>query len=57
MPEYDVTMSLGDACRPGCITLNQDISQIEELVTLGEHKKGHGRREDVQVMVEGPGHP
>ena len=33
--EYDVTMSLGDACRPGCIADAGDISQIEELVTLG----------------------
>ena len=33
--EYDVTMSLGDACRPGCIMDASDISQIEELVTLG----------------------
>ena len=37
--EYDVTMSLGDACRPGCIMDASDISQIEELVTLGELTK------------------
>ena len=34
--EYDVTLSLGDACRPGCLADASDISQIEELVTLGE---------------------
>ena len=34
--KYDVTLSLGDACRPGCIEDSGDISQIEELVTLGE---------------------
>ena len=34
--EYDVTLSLGDACRPGCLKDASDISQIEELVTLGE---------------------
>ena len=33
--QYDVTLSLGDACRPGCIADAGDISQIEELVTLG----------------------
>ena len=31
--EYDVTLSLGDACRPGCLADASDISQIEELVT------------------------
>ena len=34
--EYDVTMSLGDACRPGCLEDASDISQIQELITLGE---------------------
>lgn len=53
--EYDVTMSLGDACRPGCIADASDISQIEELVTLGELTK-RAWEKDVQVMVEGPGH-
>lgn len=37
--EYDVTLSLGDACRPGCLKDASDISQIEELVTLGELTK------------------
>lgn len=52
---YDVTMSLGDACRPGSIADSTDICQIDELVTLGEltHRAWE---KDVQVMVEGPGH-
>ena len=53
--EYDVTMSLGDACRPGCIEDATDISQIEELITLGELTR-RAWEQDVQVMVEGPGH-
>lgn len=53
--QYDVTLSLGDACRPGCIEDGSDISQIEELVTLGELTK-HAWEKDVQVMIEGPGH-
>ena len=53
--EYDVTMSLGDACRPGCLEDGTDISQIEELVTLGELTK-RAWEKDVQVMIEGPGH-
>ena len=53
--EYDITMSLGDACRPGCLKDASDISQIEELITLGELTK-RAWEKDVQVMVEGPGH-
>lgn len=53
--EYDVTMSLGDACRPGCLKDASDISQIEELITLGELTK-RAWEKNVQVMVEGPGH-
>lgn len=53
--EYDVTMSLGDACRPGSIADASDISQIEELVTLGELTK-RAWEKDVQVIIEGPGH-
>lgn len=53
--EYDVTLSLGDACRPGCIADATDISQIEELVILGELTKRAWERQ-VQVMIEGPGH-
>jgi len=53
--EYDVTLSLGDACRPGCINDATDACQINELVTLGELTLRAWER-DVQVMVEGPGH-
>lgn len=53
--EYDVTMSLGDACRPGCLEDASDISQIEELVTLGELTQ-RAWKKDVQVIIEGPGH-
>ena len=53
--QYDVTMSLGDACRPGCLADAGDISQIEELVTLGELTK-RAWEKDVQVIIEGPGH-
>lgn len=53
--EYDVTLSLGDACRPGCIKDATDASQIEELITLGELTK-RAWEKDVQVMIEGPGH-
>ena len=37
--EYDVTISLGDACRPGCLADATDVCQIEELVRLGEPDK------------------
>ncbi len=53
--EYDVTLSLGDACRPGCLADASDISQVEELVTLGE-LTARAWKKDVQVIVEGPGH-
>ncbi len=53
--EYDVTISLGDACRPGCLADASDVCQIEELVRLGELTKRAWER-DVQVLVEGPGH-
>lgn len=53
--EYDVSMSLGDACRPGSINDSTDACQIEELITLGELTK-EAWKKDVQVMVEGPGH-
>lgn len=53
--EYDVTLSLGDACRPGCIEDASDISQIEELVTLGELTR-RAWDKNVQVIIEGPGH-
>lgn len=53
--EYDVTVSLGDACRPGCLADASDVCQIEELVRLGELTK-RAWEHNVQVMVEGPGH-
>ncbi|MEW6482180.1 MAG: phosphomethylpyrimidine synthase ThiC [bacterium] len=53
--KYDVTLSLGDSLRPGCLADSTDSSQIKELIQLGElrdiaHKKG------VQIIIEGPGH-
>ncbi|AZV58087.1 phosphomethylpyrimidine synthase ThiC [Clostridium sp. AWRP] len=53
--KYDVTISLGDACRPGAIKDSTDASQIKELMTLGELAKRAWER-NVQVMIEGPGH-
>ena len=53
--EYDVTISLGDAGRPGCLADAGDVCQIEELVRLGELTK-RAWEKDVQIMVEGPGH-
>ena len=55
LAEYDVTISLGDACRPGCIDDSTDAAQVQELITLGELTK-RAWEKDVQVMVEGPGH-
>lgn len=53
--QYDVTISLGDACRPGCLADASDICQMEELVRLGELTQ-RAWEKDVQVIVEGPGH-
>lgn len=53
--KYDITLSLGDACRPGSIHDSTDAAQIEELITLGELTKRAWAR-NVQVMIEGPGH-
>lgn len=53
--EHDVTISLGDGLRPGCLADAGDVCQIEELVRLGELTK-RAWEKDVQVMVEGPGH-
>ncbi|MCI6007483.1 MAG: phosphomethylpyrimidine synthase ThiC [Ruminococcus sp.] len=53
--EYDVTISLGDALRPGCIDDSTDAGQISELIELGNLTK-RAWEKDVQVMVEGPGH-
>jgi phosphomethylpyrimidine synthase len=53
--EFDVTISLGDALRPGCIDDSSDASQLSELIELG-HLTKRAWAKDVQVMVEGPGH-
>lgn len=53
--EYDVTISLGDALRPGCIADSTDAGQISELIELGNLTL-RAWEKDVQVMVEGPGH-
>ncbi|NEA31909.1 phosphomethylpyrimidine synthase ThiC [Streptomyces sp. SID13031] len=53
--EYDVTFSLGDGLRPGCIADANDAAQFAELRTLGELTK-IAWEHDVQVMIEGPGH-
>jgi phosphomethylpyrimidine synthase len=52
---YDVTLSLGDGLRPGCLTDATDRAQIQELIILGELVK-RARQAGVQAMVEGPGH-
>ena len=53
--KYDVTISLGDACRPGCLADATDRIQLGELMRLGELTE-RAWKKDVQVMVEGPGH-
>lgn len=53
--KYDMTLSLGDALRPGSINDATDASQIKELITLGELTKRAWER-NVQVIIEGPGH-
>ncbi|MFC1901395.1 phosphomethylpyrimidine synthase ThiC [Chloroflexota bacterium] len=53
--EYDVTLSLGDGMRPGCLADATDRPQVEELLTLGELVP-RAQQAGVQVMVEGPGH-
>ena len=53
--EYDITLSLGDGLRPGCLQDATDIAQIQELVNLGTLVK-RAQKESVQTMVEGPGH-
>ena len=55
MAQYDVTFSLGDGLRPGCIADANDEAQFSELTTLGE-LTAIAWEYDVQVMVEGPGH-
>ncbi len=53
--KYDLTLSLGDGLRPGCIADATDRAQIQELMTLG-HLTQIAWEHDVQVMIEGPGH-
>ncbi len=53
--KYDVTLSLGDGLRPGCLADATDRAQIHELMTLG-HLTKVAWEKDVQVMIEGPGH-
>ena len=53
--KYDVTISLGDGMRPGCLADASDAAQFAELHTLGELTL-KAWEQDVQVMVEGPGH-
>ncbi len=53
--EYDVTLSLGDGMRPGCLADATDRAQVEELLVLGELVE-RAWKAGVQVMVEGPGH-
>ena len=53
--EYDVTLSLGDGMRPGCLADANDHAQVEELLILGELVQ-RAWQAGVQVMVEGPGH-
>jgi phosphomethylpyrimidine synthase len=55
MKAYDVSFSLGDGLRPGCIADANDAAQFAELETLGELTK-LAWEHDVQVMIEGPGH-
>lgn len=52
---YDMTLSLGDGMRPGCLADATDRTQIEELLTLGELRDRAVDR-NVQVIIEGPGH-
>jgi phosphomethylpyrimidine synthase len=53
--KYDLTLSLGDGLRPGCLEDATDRSQIEELLTIGE-LRDRALESGVQVIIEGPGH-
>ncbi len=55
MKAYDVSFSLGDGLRPGCVADSNDAAQFGELHTLGE-LTAKAWQHDVQVMIEGPGH-
>jgi len=52
---YEVTLSLGDACRPGSVHDATDAAQVQELILLGELTR-RAWAKGVQVMIEGPGH-
>lgn len=52
---YDMVLSLGDGLRPGCLADATDRGQVQELILLGELCR-RARMQDVQVMIEGPGH-
>ncbi len=52
---YDVSLSLGDGCRPGSIHDSTDACQVQEMIVLGELTKQSWER-NIQVMIEGPGH-
>ena len=53
--EYDVTISLGDSCRPGCLNDANDATETAEIIELGKLAVRAWKR-GVQVMIEGPGH-
>ncbi len=53
--QYDMTLSLGDGFRPGCLADATDRAQIHELIILGELTQ-RAQEAGVQVMIEGPGH-
>jgi phosphomethylpyrimidine synthase len=53
--EYDLTLSLGDGLRPGCLADATDRAQVQELIFLGELRQ-EALKAGVQVMIEGPGH-
>jgi phosphomethylpyrimidine synthase len=53
--EYDMTLSLGDGLRPGCLSDSTDRGQVQETIILGE-LAARAQKAGVQVMIEGPGH-
>lgn len=55
MARWDVTISLGDGLRPGCLADATDRAQVQELLTLGKLAR-QAREAGVQVIIEGPGH-
>lgn len=53
--EYDMTLSLGDGLRPGCLSDATDRGQVQETIILGELAQ-RAKAADVQIIIEGPGH-